>query len=50
MLIAIIGGKLQGLEALYLARKAGYKTLLIDKNPDATATRLCNQFLKKIYP
>ncbi len=46
MLIAIIGGKLQGLEALYLARKAGYKTLLIDKNPDAIATKLCDQFLK----
>jgi pyrrolysine biosynthesis protein PylC len=46
MLIAIIGGKLQGVEALYLAGKAGYKTLLIDKNPDATATRLCDQFLK----
>lgn len=46
MLIAIIGGKLQGVEALYLAGKAGYKTLLIDKNPDATATKLCDQFLK----
>jgi len=45
MLIAVIGGKLQGTEALYLAGKAGYKTLLIDKNPDAIATRLCDQFL-----
>ena len=45
MLIAVIGGKLQGVEALYLAGKAGYKTLLIDKNPQAIATRLCDQFL-----
>jgi len=46
MLIAVIGGKLQGVEILYLAQKAGYKTLLIDKNPDAIATKLCDQFLK----
>ena len=46
MLIAVIGGKLHGVEALYLAGKAGFRTLLIDKNPDAIATRLCDQFLK----
>ena len=46
MLIAVIGGKLQGVEILYLAQKAGYETLLIDKNPDAIATKLCDQFLK----
>lgn len=46
MLIAVVGGKLQGVEALYLGRKAGYKTLLIDKNPDAIATGLCDQFLR----
>jgi len=37
---------LQGVEALYLAGKAGYKTLLIDKNPDAVAAKLCDIFLK----
>ena len=45
MVIAVIGGKLQGVEILYLAQKAGYKTLLIDKNPEAIATKLCDQFL-----
>ena len=46
MLIAVIGGKLQGLEALYLAGKAGYKTLLIDKNPNAVARNFCDHFLR----
>jgi pyrrolysine biosynthesis protein PylC len=46
MLIAIIGGKLQGVEAVYLAQKAGWKTLVIDKNPDAPATGFCDHFLK----
>ncbi len=46
MLIAIIGGKLQGVEAVYLAQKAGWETLVIDKNPDAPATGFCDQFLK----
>lgn len=52
--IAIIGGKLQGTEAAYLARKAGWKSLLIDKNPKALAARLCDEMgvfdvLKKEY-
>jgi 3-methylornithine--L-lysine ligase len=46
MLIAVIGGKLQGVEVVYLARKAGWKTLVIDKNPDAPAARLCDDFLE----
>jgi len=46
MLIAVIGGKLQGVEVVYLARKAGWKTLVIDKNPDAPAARLCDHFLE----
>ncbi len=46
MLIAVVGGKLQGVEALYLGRKAGHKTLLIDKNPNAIAIKLCDQFLR----
>ena len=37
MLIAVVGGKLQGVEAVYLAKKAGWKTLVIDKNPDVPA-------------
>ncbi len=46
MLIAIIGGKLQGAEAVYLAQKAGWKTLLIDKDRHAPATGLCDDFLE----
>lgn len=46
MLIAIIGGKLQGVEAVYLAKKAGWKTLVIDKNPKAAATGLCDRFFE----
>lgn len=46
MLIAVIGGKLQGVEILYLARKAGYQTVLIDKNPEAIGRKLSDRFLQ----
>jgi pyrrolysine biosynthesis protein PylC len=46
MLIAIIGGKLQGVEAVYLAQKAGWQTIVIDKNRKAPATGLCDRFLE----
>lgn len=46
IIIAVIGGKLQGVEVLYLARKAGFKTLLIDKNPQAPAVELCDRFIQ----
>ena len=45
MLVAIIGGNLQGVEAAYLAGKAGYQVLLIDKNPRAAASLMCESFL-----
>jgi 3-methylornithine--L-lysine ligase len=45
MRVAIIGGKLQGLEAVYLANKAGYRTLLIDKDHHVPAAGLCDRFL-----
>jgi len=44
MRVAIIGGKLQGLEAVYLAKKAGWQTLLIDKNPNVPAAAICDYF------
>lgn len=40
--IAIIGGKLQGTEAVYLAGKAGMRTILIDKRPDSPASGLAD--------
>ena len=58
MRIAVVGGKLQGIEAAYLARMAGWEILMIDKNPDAPARGLADSFfrfdvtsdLKELYP
>jgi len=46
--VAIIGGNLQGVEAAYLAKKAGWEVLLIDKNPRAAASLMCDRFLPLI--
>jgi 3-methylornithine--L-lysine ligase len=46
MLVAVIGGKLQGVEITYLAKKAGFDVLLIDKNSNVPACGLCDQFLR----
>lgn len=43
--IVIIGGKLQGIEACYLGTKAGFETILVDKNPNAPARHLCSRFV-----
>lgn len=45
MKAAIIGGKLQGTEAVYLARLAGIKSILIDKNPNVPASGFCDEFV-----
>ncbi len=45
MRVAIIGGNLQGVEAAYLAKKAGWQVLLIDKNPQAAASLMCDHFM-----
>ncbi|MBC2723978.1 3-methylornithine--L-lysine ligase PylC [Desulfosporosinus sp.] len=45
MRVAIVGGKLQGLEAVYLAKKAGWEVVLVDKNDGVPAVELCDQFL-----
>jgi pyrrolysine biosynthesis protein PylC len=44
MKLLIVGGKLQGLEAAYLARKAGWISLLVDKNDQAPAVELCDKY------
>ena len=46
MLIAIIGGKLQGAEAAYLSRKAGWEVMLIDRRTDTPASGLCSRFIQ----
>lgn len=45
MKMAIIGGKLQGTEVAYLAREAGYETLLVDRNTQAPASGLVDRFV-----
>ncbi len=42
--IAIIGGKLQGFEANYLAKKAGIRVLLIDRNPKVLSRNIVDEF------
>lgn len=42
--ICLIGGKLQGFEAAYLSKKAGMKTLVIDKNPWALIRNYADEF------
>lgn len=44
MRVVVAGGKLQGIEAAYLARQAGWSVILIDKNPSAPARGLADQF------
>lgn len=44
MRVAVLGGKLQGVEACYLARKAGWEIVLVDKNPAAPAALLGDEF------
>jgi len=46
MLTAVVGGKLQGVEATYLAQKAGWDVLLLDKITDVPASGFCNSFVQ----
>jgi len=41
--VAIVGGRLQGVEAAYLAKKAGMRSLLIDKRQDTIASGICDE-------
>ena len=43
--IAVIGGKLQGTEACYLARHAQIRTILIDIDPAPPASGICDEFV-----
>ncbi|MDF2571314.1 MAG: pyrrolysine biosynthesis protein PylC [Sporomusa sp.] len=44
MRVAIIGGKLQGVEATYLAKKAGWEVVLFDRREQAQATGIADMF------
>ena len=46
MEVLVVGGRLQGTEAAYLARKCGWKVLMIDKDPFAPASGLCDEFFQ----
>jgi len=37
MRVLVFGGRLQGIEAIYLCKKAGYENILVDKDPQAPA-------------
>lgn len=43
MLIGIVGGILQGMEAVYLCKHAGYTSMVIDRNPNAPAMSLADR-------
>ncbi|MDN5356932.1 MAG: 3-methylornithine--L-lysine ligase PylC [Candidatus Methanomethylophilaceae archaeon] len=43
MRLAIVGGALQGMEAVYLSKRAGYETILIDRKKHAPALSLADE-------
>ncbi len=43
--VCVVGGRLQGVEALYLAAKAGMETVLIDKDSSPLGKEICGRFL-----
>jgi pyrrolysine biosynthesis protein PylC len=45
MKVAVVGGKLQGIEACYLASRIGWDVTLIDRNPCVPASGLCGGFV-----
>lgn len=45
MKVAIVGGKLQGTEAVYLASACGFESILIDANPKAPAGTMADRFV-----
>jgi len=46
MLAAIAGGRLQGVELACLARKAGWQTLILDRDPYAPALGIGDRFVR----
>ncbi len=46
MLVAVAGGNLQGVEATYLAKKAGWEVILIDRRYVVPASGLCDRFIR----
>lgn len=44
MKVAVVGGKLQGVEAAYLAKKAGWEVFVLDKKPGVLAAAIGDHF------
>ena len=44
--VVLAGGSLQGTEAAYLSRKAGWDVLVLDRKPVVPATGLCHSFAR----
>ena len=44
--VLVIGGKLQGLEIVYLSGKAGYRTIVVDRKSEVPARGLATGFVK----
>jgi pyrrolysine biosynthesis protein PylC len=44
--VAVVGGNLQGVEAAYLAKKAGWEVTVIDRRPFVPASGLCDKFIQ----
>lgn len=45
MRVAVVGGNLQGVEACYLAQKAGWEVVVIDKKSSVPASGLCDSII-----
>lgn len=43
--VCVVGGKLQGVEALYLAGQAGMETVLIDRHENPLGKKFCGRFI-----
>ncbi|MCE5262631.1 MAG: 3-methylornithine--L-lysine ligase PylC [Deltaproteobacteria bacterium] len=43
--VLIVGGGLQGVEAVYLAHKAGWQVTLVDRNVNCPASGMCDSFI-----
>lgn len=43
MRVCIVGGALQGMEAAFLGRKAGYETVVVDRRGNAPALSICDE-------
>lgn len=46
MHVAVAGGNLQGVEAAYLARKAGWEVTVLDRRPEPPARGMCDRFVQ----